>query len=472
MTSIERLGQASDRTGSKRPWIGLLTLRALLVVALVPLGSTGRYAMPVTTLLLSLWCAGVFLSNWRLRFLSGLSLAMAGALAVYIVLQFVPDLGWMRPHPLWAEASALLGTSLPQSVSVAPAISLATLPIILLPFLVFSATVQLLRDDEQAVALISFMAIAGTITALFGILQLALAPEALLFLFEKRHYTDSLTAVFVNRNSAATFLGCTLMLLAGLIASLLAGRPPFKTFAAVALDEAKTRSDWLLLSYAAAVFVVVVALFLTKSRAGVASTGAGLVLMTLLMTAARRPGEPSGFRGRLSRIGQSLGITSIFVLMAIVLFGTETVRRAQIRGFDDARFCFYGDIWRAGLDAWPFGTGAGTFQLAFAPYRNPECGIYGILDRAHNFYLEGFMTLGIAFVLVGAVAYSTLIYTMAHGVIERRRLRFVPASGLSVLLLVSVHDLIDFSIQIPAIAIWVSVMLATACASASRKKSV
>lgn len=468
---LQTLGPAQPEAKRRESWIGLFFLQLLLIIVPVPFGSSGVFAMPISILLLSLWCIAVFLTNWRFGFLSFASLLVATGLSLYLVLQCLPAFGWLRSNPIWDETSALLGSALPHSVSITPALSLGTLPIVILPVLVFSATMQILREDRQSVALMRFMAWTGTATALFGILQLAISPNSLLLLFDKRHDTDSLTSVFVNRNTAAAFLGCTLILLIGLLASALDGRRPLKTFVSIALEDTKTRTDWLLLSYIAATFVVVVALFLTKSRAGIASTGAAFVLMTLPMTGYRQSQIRRRGRDRALRIGQTLGLASIVAFLFLLLMGSGTLRRVQVRGLDDARFCFYGDIWRAGQEAWPLGTGAGTFQIAFGPFRDPACGIFGMLDRAHNVYLEGLMTIGIAFVVAALVVYGSLLATMIRGVIERQRLRYVPASGLAILLLISLHDLLDFSIQIPAVGIWVAVMMAIACATAFRVKS-
>ncbi|WP_152045253.1 O-antigen ligase family protein [Aureimonas psammosilenae] len=462
--AVENRGEAGPRTSNLAVW----SLRVVALIALLPLGSTGSFAMPFATLIVALWCGFAFLLPGRFGWVSAAGLTVAAFLAIYVFLQVFPELSPFPPSPVWGAASELLGVSLNGSTSIAPGLSLAALPVILSPFLVFSASLHVLDSDEASLRMLRFCGLVGALVAFFGIAQFALFPDTLL-IFEKKAYLDSLTAIFVNRNSAATFLGCTFLVLIGFAISLLKGRPVFKTLAALPLKSRKSAEDWSLAILVLAASVTIFALFLTTSRAGIGSTLAAFCFLILLMNGLAPLRGPATWGQRLRRASLALALAAIGCLFALLLLGGQTLRRAELRGLDDARFCFLPGIWRAAVEAWPFGTGAGTFELAFLPFRDPACGIYGAFDKAHNFYLEGLVTLGIGFVAAAAVVYAILVTVLLRGLVRRRRFAFVPAIGLSLLLLLTMHDLVDFSLQIPGIAIWVAILMAATCGTAMRR---
>ena len=124
---------------------------------------------------------------------------------------------------------------------------------------------------------------------------------------------------------------------------------------------------------------------------------------------------------------------------------------------------------------WVVGTGFGTFRDVFPAYRNPSCGMDGVLDLAHNFYLEGWISLGLPFVILAAIIVVALVYTMVMGIRERRQYRWAPAAGLAILILQIMHNSVDFSIQNPGVAaVFACLTGATvviACGRGSRKRA-
>jgi len=84
---------------------------------------------------------------------------------------------------------------------------------------------------------------------------------------------------------------------------------------------------------------------------------------------------------------------------------------------------------------------------------------------AHNLFLEGMLSLGaVVFVLCGLIVYAYLIYAYARGVRTRRQMRFVPLSCLGTLVLLTLHSLVDFSMQIPGLAVLVGGILGAGAA--------
>jgi O-antigen ligase len=160
----------------------------------------------------------------------------------------------------------------------------------------------------------------------------------------------------------------------------------------------------------------------------------------------------------------------VIVVGLFALFAGRSVYRMEEQGSDDARWCAFSSTIAAIKDNWIFGTGLGAFQDVFPVYRDSDCaGIFGVWERAHNFFLEGWLGLGLPFLLALAIGYLVLIVTFIHGVKVRHRFRFVPIIGLAALILASLHSLVDFSLQIPGVGVYfAAIMAATVTVSLGR----
>ncbi|MGO7544055.1 1,4-beta-xylanase, partial [Rhizobium ruizarguesonis] len=77
--------------------------------------------------------------------------------------------------------------------------------------------------DQRARKVLAGLGLSAVIIAVFGLLQFLLFPSILIFI-EKHAYLDSLTAVFFNRNTAATFLGLGTLLMLTLVRNVTKGR--------------------------------------------------------------------------------------------------------------------------------------------------------------------------------------------------------------------------------------------------------
>jgi hypothetical protein len=214
------------------------------------------------------------------------------------------------------------------------------------------------------------------------------------------------------------------------------------------------------------------ALMLTQSRAGIAAALAGLVVTTAILIFAENPDPLRRYTRRRSRSfwGPITRLVLALVLVAALgtIFAGRALLRAQIHAGEDARFCMLPRMLELLQDNWLLGTGLGTFYQAFASYRDPACGIYGIWDMAHNFYLEGWITLGLPFVIACVVSLTWLVVTFVIGVARRRRQRWVAVAGLSALLVTAIHSAIDFSLQIPGFSVTFAAIMASCATIALR----
>ena len=102
--------------------------------------------------------------------------------------------------------------------------------------------------------------------------------------------------------------------------------------------------------------------------------------------------------------------------------------------------------------------------LATDSSSSPACKLYGYWDAAHNFFLEGWLGFGGVFLVCATLTYYKLLQTLMHGIRERQRLRFVPLASLCLLVIVTLHSLVDFSLQIPGVGVMVAATLGAGCA--------
>lgn len=341
-------------------------------------------------------------------------------------------------------------------ISIAPAEGQAGWLSLALPFLTFLTGLLVFRADARACAAFRRVATAAGMLALMCLVQFLVTPDRLLFT-ERPTPGDSYTFVFVNRNTAATCLGLIMLML------LVNVREEWRTFDRTRLLAwimngvplpASVRL-WPLALQAGLLLVVVTCLALTKSRAGIgASAVAAAVSLGLMFWFGGGGGAP-GFsrrrRGFWRKMAQS-GARIAVVLLVAGLLAPRTILRSEIQGAEDARFCILEGLVAAARDNGLTGGGFGAFPFIFNPYRDPACGIRSVWDKAHNSYLEGFITLGLLFVPLVLVGFYGLVRAYGAGLRERRSMIAYPAAGLGGFCLVALHSALDFSLQIPGMA--------------------
>ncbi len=447
----------------------LVLLLGLVLLAPLPLGGNREQAwtlcaMCAATLAL---CWAVFVIALPRRPILPLPVAplvMLLAVCGWVVFQ-ASDLapaGWQ--HPLWNMAGQALGAEIPGRISVSSEDSLVALQRMLTYALVFFLGFQLCRERRLAAATFTCIAIAGLTYALYG-LAIYWGGFGALPWFSEEHLGASVRGTFVNRNSFATYLGlCILCGLAGTYRRLVLsreqiysvpGRPAWRT------EQFLIRA-WLPL---AALLLMLSALLLTQSRAGFGSFAAGAFAL-LGALSYRRP-----FRS--TRALAVVAVVAIVMVIAFVLTSKVLLERLDYLSMDwPDRLRAYTLTASAIGDNPELGFGYGTFADSFRVYRDTSIAAH--LDMAHNTYLENIFELGwpAATMLFLCIAWLTAI--CLKGLRNRGRDWIYPATGLAATLLVAIHSLFDFSLQMPAIAMTYALILGAACAQSypSRKRVI
>lgn len=383
----------------------------------------------------------------------------------WAVLQTVPLPSVLPSNPVWSSMAGVMGPQA-QILSVTPGDMRLGAVKLVLPFVIFLISLLLFDTDRRAERAILILAVGGGLMATASIVQYLVAPEFLIA-ETKRYYLDSLTAPFVNRNTAGTFYGTlTVMLLARLWNTAHAGELQ-RVMARFSAHQPISRdpSAWLILGLLALAMTTLLALFLTRSRAATVLTLCSLVLMIMLLQRAS-PIRRRGTSRKTSAMGGWMrSLVFLIVLLAgafaiLTLFGEQVILRAQVRGATDARFCITPGLMAMIRDHGLAGAGLTSFRELFPLYRDPHCGIAGVFDKAHNLYAEGLITLGLVFPLAVVMTIAPLLSAFYVGYKTRRRLRYASVAGLSIVSLAAAHSAVDFSLQIPGFTTFLGALLA------------
>ncbi|WP_342587500.1 O-antigen ligase family protein [Pararhizobium antarcticum] len=403
------------------------------------------------------------------------ALIIVSILSVWIFAQTLPS--DLLGNSVWDSARAL-GVDGTKTISVASGDTFNSILNVSGPFITFLAVLIIFPNDEDVRRALRIAAYFLSVLVLFGLIQYGLFPDALLF-SQKSAYVGSLTSVFVNRNTAGTFLGLVALVFVVWfceVARLCRLRYNLDRFAnGVPLNLGRAHLE--LLAAAIMFLLAVLSLLLTQSRGAMASFV--LAVACFIVLAAFYPVDIAGSgmeRRRVSLAGRFLRLAIILgiAVAGLALFGGRTVLRAQVAGGEDARFCVLPGLLEMADDRWLTGWGFGTFRVAFSAYRDPHCGLYGAWVRAHNVYLEGYAGLGILFWPLVVVGVGVCGVAFWRGIRNRRSMRLYAHLGLCGMILTLLHSAIDFSLQIPGYAAtfasFLALMIAVSAGKAVKKR--
>ena len=369
-------------------------------------------------------------------------------LLFWIVFHLLPWAPRAWNHPLWIETGTGLGMVISGGAYLAPGSAMDSLFRLLTYVGVFWLALQWGRDRRYAKRLLAVVAVSGTLYALYGLIDIFTGSGQVLWV-EKRQGQGVLSSTLINRNSYATLAGLGLLSAVGLYLAVLAK----------AMDVRRTGRDRIvnLLQQAlgkgapllTCILVLLAALFLTKSRAGISSS---LLALAFLVMFFGLHGKSRSLTTRIAALALPMALLASFILSGdgwrMRLAATDMQGEQRLRAYEQT--------WRA-IEAAPWhGHGPGSFSQVFPMFA--DAGSFNF-DKAHNDWLETVFDVGLPaailwFALLGGLGLRCLV-----GVFRRRRDRTYPAVGCSACLLVGIHSLADFSLQIPAVTITFTLLL-------------
>ena len=278
--------------------------------------------------------------------------------------------------------------------------------------------------------------------AMWGLLALRLLGDVH-FWGTKDGYLGSVTGVFINRNSFATFLSIGICLGLALLLDQ-TGEPKPRRNRQQPLFSAEMLSMtpvWIGLS------IIFVALLGTQSRMGLA---AGLVGAAVCLCVGLKKRGVSGF--------------AILGGLVLGLLGSAGVGLALVGGGVLERSVFLENDFFIRFESYllslqliaerPFlGYGFDAFRVAFEQVQDDPMRVTLTWDRAHSTYLTHWVELGL---LVGSIPILLVALVFVRLV---RNLQSQPTdfalslAALSALVVGAVHSLVDFSLEMPGIVV-------------------
>ncbi len=434
----------------------------IIGIAAIPLGANRPWAWSLYAILIALFGLALAIKTLRSPSDGQLTIKPLRYPLLFMILPLLWSLLQISPltpiawhHPFWALSNAVLVSTNSAYISLLPHETGTALMRLLSYGLVFLLSFHYNQDSERNVTTFKIIAYASVAYALYG-LVIEWGQFNTLLWFNKEFYRGCVTSTFVNRNSYATYAGLGLLASFPLLLSSL--KSGFKyglssPYGRQYFIENLIRQGWRPLF---GMMLIVTALLLSQSRGGFISTLLAVIVFFLVLQVSHKMPSNKTF-------------TIILLVVAIAagwvfnMSGDAVVARLDdISLVNNDRLRVYEILTKANQENPWLGNGYGSFAKTFKLYQDES--IPGFYDKAHNSYLENIFELG----FIPAIALFSVLVSLAmiclRGVWVRRRHWIYPALGVAATVLVGVHALVDFSLQIPAVAYLYALMMGGAVA--------
>lgn len=320
----------------------------------------------------------------------------------------------------------------------------------------FVACLQLLNTRKRIQTTAFVLVGCALFQAVFGAVMTLSGTEYLLFV-PKDSYLGVSTGTFVNRNSQAAYLVMAVSIGIGMMAATLRPEPPvnWRERTRRILHALLSRKIVLRLS----LLIIVIGLVLTHSRMGNSAFFTSLLVIGTLGLVLTRTATKglivllvSFFILDLTIVGAFFGVDKVVERLQGTSIATES--RVDVNRVVSAHLL-------SDTDTLIYGSGAGTFYLAFPELRVEGIGKSFYAD-AHNDYFQFAMEFGligfIPLILVIVLTFTATLYAQRKH--RSRLLRYLALGVAMSIFALALHELVDFNLQIPANALTFVLILA------------
>jgi len=375
-----------------------------------------------------------------------------------VLIQMIPLPGkivsWLSPNRLFLDLEAGLspGAAHWATLSIYPHDTLFGFVKLLAYLAAFILAAYSFEPREGRSVLAPGLIVLGTFEAGYGIVQYLTGYQKI-FGMTKQFYTEEATGTYINHNHYAGLLELVIPFAVMMVFYNLQSRPGRGGGDRWGGRYGRTGLDPRIIFYAFIVILMLVGVVFSRSRMGIFSVVASLILMGLLGLL----GE-----GRRAWMVITVLVIACSLTYAVWIGLDPIVKRFEAitpSGNPWARTT----IWKQAsgiLKDYPdVGSGLGTFPVAFRRYRTSLLELQ--VDHAHNDYLEAATDTGIAGALLLFVPILALLIKMilayAGARNPYRRSVLLACVGSTAALLI--HSTMDFNLQIPANALLFAVVL-------------
>ncbi len=275
--------------------------------------------------------------------------------------------------------------------------------------------------------------------ALWGLVALRMLGD-IHFWGEKEYYLGSVTGVFINRNSFATFLamGACIGLALQLDKSSLPQQRKNRVRPLISPETVERMPQWIGLA------IIFVALLGTQSRMGLV---AGLLGAFVILIAGLRKHDIS-WRSIfiVSFAGSFIALSAGFILVGDGALERAVFLESNIRGRLESYLLALDLIAERPL----LGYGFDSFRIAFEQVQDAPMRMSLIWDRAHSTYLAHWVELGLIVGTAPIILGGYVFYGLIKRLVRQETDYGMPLAALGALVAGSVHSLVDFSLEMPA----------------------
>jgi hypothetical protein len=387
--------------------------------------------------------------------------ALFAAVVLWIALQTMTWIPTYLVNPIWQMAGDAIGYPVAGSISVNRDMTVLALMRLITAASAFWLAMQLCRDGRRANQLLVAIATIAALYSIYGIIAMKTGPLPWLTYISPGG--RALSATFINPDSFATYAAIGLIVIAALslrhYGDVMRRAAGNRRLQLAFFIELTGREGALLLG---AGFVVLVALLLTSSRGGVFAVVFGLFVVAALARQRWDAKAPV----LLLAIGTTLVIATLFA------FGGSVGVKLESGGvYDESRFTVFLLTLRSIFNEPLLGYGYGTFADVFPMYRDRSIDIVGTWSQAHNTYLEIFQGLGLLIGTMLIVSVAIIAWRCIKGATQRHQDITAPVMAVGVTGVVAAHALVDFSLQIQAVALTFIVLLGAGVAQAASSRT-
>lgn len=357
-------------------------------------------------------------------------------------------------HPVWSQADGALGSDVAAHISVDPSLSRQALLGTSLPIIAFLLAFNLCRDRQRADLLL--LGLVSTAAA-FAILS---AAESLFgfdmhawILSETRPASQAMAGPFANPDHLAAYTVFPALAAFGVFAERFRAAGMWDKGALVAIRASAqslsgTDGVWLI-----AGLCLLSTILLTQSGIAIAAFALGLLMLVLAL--AQGPvADQNEARGRRVVTALLVGVMGLAVAAGDTAlrenFGPRELQPNQRQSIALSTIDAIGSApWR--------GQGFGAFEAYYPAHARVRAD--GKVDGASNSVLEVLADLGLPAGLALLAAPVLLAGLCLSGTTVRRRDRAFPAIALAACMCAAILGVTGPSLQIPAIAVTLAVLL-------------
>jgi hypothetical protein len=375
--------------------------------------------------------------DWRI----GQVLLMLLALpAIWMALQLVPGMPPSVAHPVWRDLTESWAT-----ISINPhqtALALMWWLTLGVCFVALRAGTK--RGGSRKYLTLMMGVVLGV--AVFGLANMYFDWRSI-GVADKTAYVGWLTGTFVNRNSAASFFAI------GIAIATMFGVDAYSKMRERLHGSSTATRVFLVLSSHVSIYigigaVIFVAALQTGSRAGLACLMVTILAVFFLSQKSKRR---SSFMFPIGLV--------VFLAFLAVASNAVLDRAREGSGSSLVRINLTQEALTAAFDRPLLGHGGGAYQTVEPLYHVSATTSSAIWNRAHNSYAEAAATMGLPVTLIWLGLAAWLLFNLYKT--QRLTEKLMPATVvlLAVVLGEGLHALVDFSLQMQAVALYVACLL-------------